>query len=423
MKTVIMAGGKGTRISSVSGTIPKGLLQVTGKTVLERQIECLSRQGYRDIIIVTGHLGDAIRSSLGDGKNLGVTIEYYHEEKPLGTAGALTAIVDKLTEDFLLLNGDLVFDIDFKRFEAFHCSKNALATLFTHPNNHPFDSEIIISDSNSRITGWLNRVERKTAYKNRVNAGIHLLSPKLIPAGRQLVSLDLDKDILIPLLDKCPVFAYNSTEYVKDMGTPERYKEVCDDYVSGKVSAKNLRNRQKAIFLDRDGTINEYKGLVTNADQLQLIDGSARAVTKINNSNYLAIVITNQPVIARGDCTVEELEGINSRLECLLGEQGAYLDAIYYCPHHPEKGFRGEATGYKVECDCRKPKPGLILQAAKDFNIDLKQSFMVGDDLKDVAAGKAAGCKTAYLLSGKPADRAASQPVYSDLLEFVNKNI
>jgi D,D-heptose 1,7-bisphosphate phosphatase len=418
-----MAGGKGTRMTAVTGEIPKPMLKVAGKPILALQIECLGSRGYRDIIIVTGHLGKVIRDYFGDGKRSGVHIEYYDESAPLGTAGALVALKSKLTEDFLLINGDLVFDIDIKRFESFHHDKNALATVFTHPNNHPFDSEIIITDSDSKITGWQSRGDNRTAFKNRVNAGIHILSPTVLPGIREISKLDLDKDVLVPMLDTGLIFAYNSPEYVKDMGTPKRYKEVCEDYLSGKVSAKNLRNRQKAVFLDRDGTINKYEGLITRPESIKLIKGSAEAIAKINASGYLAIVITNQPIVARGDCKVEELEAIHNRLEYLLGEHGAYLDSIYFCPHHPDKGFEGENAPYKTECECRKPKPGLILKAAKDYNIDLSISYMVGDDLKDVLAGRAAGCVTGYLLSGKPSPEPADTPVYKNLLEFVNKNI
>lgn len=419
MKTIIMAGGKGTRISSISAEIPKAMLPIAGKPVLQHQLECLAGQGYRDILIVTGHLGEAIHDYFGNGKTFGVCIEYYHEEKPLGTAGSLIGLKDRLTEDFLLINGDLLFDVDLKRFEAFHHSKKALATLFAHPNDHPFDSEIIIVDSDSRVTGWLDRTNRSGSYKNLVNAGIHILSPRLFSGKEKVDKLNLDRDLLIASLSSGKIFAYNSPEYVKDMGTPKRYEEVCNDYCSGKVVARNLRNKQKAIFLDRDGTINEYKGLVTKPELLSLIEGSAQAIAQINNSGYLAILITNQPVIARGDCTFAQLGEIHNRLEYLLGEQGAYLDAIYFCPHHPDKGFDGERIEYKIDCDCRKPKPGMILQAAQDFNIDLKQSFMVGDDVKDVLAGQAAGCQTAFLLSGKPAHGPVQSPVYKDLPEFV----
>ena len=112
----------------------------------------------------------------------------------------------------------------------------------------------------------------------------------------------------------------------------------------------------------------------------------------------MAIVITNQPVIARGEVTLPQLQEIHAKLETLLGREGAYIDGLYFCPHHPDKGFEGERPEYKTLCECRKPNPGMILQAARDFNIDIAESFMVGDRDKDVECGKAAGCKKSVLV-------------------------
>jgi D-glycero-D-manno-heptose 1,7-bisphosphate phosphatase len=182
------------------------------------------------------------------------------------------------------------------------------------------------------------------------------------------------------------------------MGTPERFHQVEADYRNGIVQAKNLHNKQKAIFLDRDGTINKYVGFLRDINELELIDGVSKAIKMINQSGYLAIVVTNQPVIARGEVSWDELHEIHKKMETLLGKEGAYIDGMYICPHHPDKGFEGERPEYKFDCDCRKPKPGLPLQAAKDFNIDLSQSYMIGDSERDVKAGKAAGCKESIMV-------------------------
>ena len=211
------------------------------------------------------------------------------------------------------------------------------------------------------------------------------------------VKVDLDRQILKPLCGSGRMFCYDSPEYVKDMGTPERYKAVCSDFRKGVIQAKNLRNRQKAVFLDRDGTINRYMGFLRNIDDFELIPGVAKAIKMINASGYLAVVVTNQPVIARGEVTVAELESIHYKMETLLGNEGAYLDAIYYCPHHPNKGYTGEIPELKINCDCRKPKPGMLLKAAKELNIDLQASWMIGDQENDITAGKTAGCKTALI--------------------------
>lgn len=421
MKVVIMAGGKGTRISSVASDIPKPMIKINNVPVLEHEIECLRRQGYTDIIITVSHLGNIIMDYFGDGskispvtgKTFGVNIEYYFEEEPLGNAGALFKIKDKLTEDFLLLNADAIFDVDFNRFVEYHKQKGGLATLFTHPNSHPYDSGLIIADENGLVSAWLTKEDvRPEWYRNRVNAGLHVLSPKVLDVEITTPKVDLDRQLLKPLAGTGRMYAYDSPEYVKDMGTPERYESVTKDFISGIVTGKNLSNKQKAVFLDRDGTINKYVGFLRNIDEFELLDGVCEAVKEINKSGYLAIVVTNQPVIARGEVTYEELEKIHNKLETLLGMEGAYIDAIYFCPHHPHSGYVGEIKELKIDCECRKPKPGMLLQAAKDFNIDLSESWMVGDGENDVQAGLAAGCKSVQL--GKE---------YDSLLDFTNANL
>lgn len=415
MKVVIMAGGKGTRISEISKDVPKPLIKIGDKPILEHELLCLKKQGFTDILITVSHLGDQIINYFGDGSKLGIHIEYFFEKQPLGNAGALFEIKDKLTDDFLLLNADSLFDIDFKRFVEYHKAKGGLATLFTHPNSHPYDSGVIIADSNNKVVRWLNKEDdRPKWYKNRVNAGLHILSKKLISNRPDTPKVDLDRQILKPLAGSGQMFCYDSPEYVKDMGTPDRFYHVLEDYKNGFVTSRNLLNKQKAIFLDRDGTINKFVGFLRDIDDFELLDGVTDAIKKINNSGYLAIVVSNQPVIARGEVSFEQLDEIHNKMETLLGNEGAFLNAIYFCPHHPDKGFEGERPEFKFDCDCRKPKPGMLLKAAKDFNIDLSQSIMIGDDENDVLAGNAAGCKS-FIVGERPFRSNISAPRYKDL--------
>jgi D-glycero-D-manno-heptose 1,7-bisphosphate phosphatase len=410
MKTVIMAGGKGTRIASVHREVPKPMIPILDKPVLEHTLESLRKHGYKDIIIVVGYLGEVIRSYFGDGsgssqvtgKPFGVTISYIVEDSPLGTAGALSLLKAQLQQEdeFLLVNGDILFDIELDRFANFHRAHKGIATLFTHPNAHPYDSAIVVSNEDGQVTDWLH-AELRTAttwYHNQVNAGLHILSSEIFNEMTELFSqlrkLDLDRDILKPLISSGRLYAYNSPEYVKDMGTPDRLEMIIEDLKRETPAKRNLHHRQKAIFIDRDGTINRYVGFLKDISEMELLPGAAKAIRNINQSDYLAIVVTNQPVIARGEVTWEELREIHNKMETLLGKEGAYLDGIYVCPHHPDKGFDGEIPNLKIECDCRKPKPGLLLQAAEDFNIDLEQSWMIGDRESDVEAGRAVGCRT-----------------------------
>ena len=399
MKTIIMAGGRGTRIAELFPKIPKPLIPVDGMPILEREIRSLVEQGFNDIILTVGYLADKIIDYFGDGHQLGAKIDYFVEKTPLGNAGALFRIRNKIgQEPFFLLNADAAFDVDFQRMMEYHKKKGGLVTLFTHPNSHPYDSGLILANKDGVVDKWLSKEDaRPQWYENRVNAGLHIIDPKVLEMVESSVDLsgkvDLDRQILKPLCGTGKMYCYDSPEYVKDMGTPDRFHQVEADYKNGIVQAKNLHNMQKAIFLDRDGTINKYVGFLRNIDDFELIEGAAEAIKLINQSGYLAIVVTNQPVIARGEVSWDELNEIHRKMETLLGKEGAYLDGIYICPHHPDKGFEGERPEYKIVCDCRKPKPGLLLRAAKDFNIDLSQSYMIGDDDRDVQAGKNAGCK------------------------------
>ena len=286
-----------------------------------------------------------------------------------------------------------------------------------HPNGHPYDSSLLVTEilppqvpggnpvDTHRVVKWMAKEDERLYYKNRVNAGIEIISPELLKETmKHFVSrhpetpdkIDLDRDVLKPNIPSGRIFAYDTPEYIKDMGTPDRYYEVEKDLQTGKVKARNLKNKQKAIFLDRDGTINKSVGFLTKPDQFELLPSVAEAIKMINKSGYLAIVVTNQPVIARGDCTWDELQQIHNKMETELGKEGAFLDAIYICPHHKDKGFVGERPEYKYDCDCRKPKPGLMLKAASDFNIDLSLSYMIGDSESDIIAGNNAHLLETY---------------------------
>lgn len=534
-----MAGGEGSRLKSISGSLPKPMVAVCGKPILQYQIENLRENGIYDIILVIGHLGDAIKDYFGDGRSFGVRISYFFEDHPMGTAGALYYLKEMLSEDFLLLMGDLMLDVDFQRFAAFHRRCGGLATLFVHPNAHPYDSDIIVTDTVGRlseydethcgtdafealkngenvrnrgtgmdtgcsggragthanssgeanlqadktcstgemggladyddethsaamadvlrhalVTGVLGKKEPRPAfYHNQVNSGIYAFSPEILSyirepkSGAQIEAelsaarqetpalseeaekkirksgkIDLDKDLIRPQIAKRQVYAYRSTEYVKDMGTPDRYEAVGNDLKNGIVASRNLKNPQKCIFLDRDGTVNALNGFVRSPEELVLLPGAAEAIGRINSSEYLCIIVTNQPVIARGDCSFEELDQIHAKLETELGKAGVYIDGLYFCPHHTDRGFAGEVTALKFRCGCRKPQPGLLLRAAADYHIDLSRSWLIGDSGQDVGCGKAAGTRTVLLKQDAEPDGEIGADQYcADLSEAVGR--
>lgn len=403
-KAVIMAGGKGTRLGDLVHEIPKPMIEINGKSLLERQIDTLKQSGIKDITIVVGYLGQVITDYFKDGKAFGVNIDYIVEDEPLGSAGSLYFLKEKMDDDFVLLFGDLIEDIDFAKMMKFHKDKDALVTLFSHPNSHPFDSDLLVVENDVVKAIDSKHNIRNYFYHNLVNAGIYILSPESLEFFTTKSKKDMEKDFLRNLISTNRVYSYQSSEYVKDAGTFDRLEHVSSDLKNGIVSGKNLAQKQRAIFLDRDGTINVHRGHLSDINQFELLPDAAEAIKLINDSGFLAIVITNQPVISRGDLTVEGLDEIHKKMETLLGEKGAYLDAIYFCPHYPESGFPGEVKELKIDCDCRKPKIGMLLKAQYRFNIDFKESWFVGDADLDIECGQNAGTKTVMIRGPKNKD-------------------
>lgn len=400
MKVVIIAGGKGTRISSISDEIPKAMLPVFGKPVLEYQIELCQRYGFNEIIIIIGYLGNIIKDYFGNGSKWAVSISYFEETEPLGTAGALPFLRDLLVEDFFVFYGDTVMDIALDKMFESHISSKSDASLLLHPNDHPYDSDLVFLDKHGFVKRFFSKPHPDgLVTKNLVNAALYIISPKIIDIIPENKKSDFGKDIFPECLNNnLKLHGYVSTEYIKDMGTPERYARVSDDMLSGKVFRLNKNNKRRAIFLDRDGVVIKEKDLLHKPEDLELIEGVSEAIRNINRSEYLTVIVTNQPVIARNLCSIEELEVIHDTLETKLGENKAFIDAIYYCPHHPDAGYPEERKEYKIECECRKPKPGMLLHASRELNINLEESIIIGDRQSDIDAGKNAGLKETYMI-------------------------
>lgn len=405
MQAVIMAGGKGTRLAELTkDEIPKPMVKVLGKPLLLWQVERLKKSEITEIIIVIGHLGKKIKEYFADGSRFGVHIQYLEEKEPLGTAGSFYYLKDMLkTDSFMLLSGDLFFDIDIDRMIRYHKDKNAEATLLVHPNSHPYDSDLVVMNANGKIEKFDSKHNlRNYWYENCVNAGIFIFSREICNRVLRPVKCNLENDILKQMIeDRAAVYGYRSPEYVKDVGTVDRINQAICDVEKGVVFNKCMRKKQKCIFLDRDGTVNRYRGLIYKEDEFELEPFAGEAIKKINASGYLGVIVTNQPVVARGLCDISNVENIHKKMSTLLGEEGAYLDDVLFCPHHPDKGFPEENPAYKVICNCRKPQIGLIKRAAELFNIDLSQSWIIGDTTVDIQTGINAGLKTVLVLTGE----------------------
>lgn len=417
MDAFILAGGKGTRLAEITkNLIPKPMVPINGKPLIMYAIENLQKNGVNNFIISVSHLKEVIMQYLGDGSKFGVNIKYIIEDEPLGSGGALYFLKNIVSDDFVICSADTIFDVDLDRMYKYHKVNNSDVTMFIHPNTHPYDSDLIITDKSNHVIGIDKKNSVRNIYFNKVNAGFFIVNPRTLDIILQPHKMGLEHDFIDNLIHRgYNVMSYDSSEYIKDVGTMDRICGVRNDLKSGLISARNFNNKQKCIFLDRDGVINKYKGFISNPSDIEINDGVIDAIKYINKSGYLAIIVSNQPVIARGDASFEDVDNMHRKIETILGAHGAYLDDIIYCPHHPDKGFEGEVKELKVKCNCRKPNTGMIDIMCKKYNIDKNQSWIVGDTFLDVQTGVNAELKTILLNSGdqnKHKDKYNCDPDY-----------
>jgi D,D-heptose 1,7-bisphosphate phosphatase len=411
VKVFVLNGGKGTRLGLTDR--PKPMVPVAGQPLIERLVLMARDCGFTDFVFLNGHLGEVIEAHFGDGSAFGVSIEHVRERQALGTAGAFREVRHLADGPFLVLYGDVLLDVDLAHFAAFHAEKGGLGSLYVHPNDHPYDSDLVEADDDARIVCFHSKPHPQgVILPNLVSGALYVLDPRAIDFVPADGVSDWGKDVFPAIVAAGEQLnAYRSIEYGKDVGTPDRLAKGEADLTSGRTARLSRRTPKPAIFLDRDGVLNREIDGVHAPDKLELLPGVGDAVRRINRAGVPAICVTNQPDIAKGFMTFADLRTVLAALDTRLAESGAYLDDFYYCPHHPERGFAGEVAALKIDCDCRKPKPGMLLKAAEAHNIDLARSWMVGDRYVDIDAGRAAGTRTILVRTGHAgSDRTPTSP-------------
>ncbi len=402
-QAVILAGGKGTRLASVLNGLPKPLVDVCGKPLLLHQLELLCAHGFTDTLVMVNHRADAIQEWL-IGVDLPISVRLIDDGEPRGTAGAVLAALDELEPEFLVMYGDTMLAVDLTRFWAWHHAvPGADVSLFLHPNDHPQDSDLVEIDESGRILAFHAYPHPADAWlPNLVNAALYVVRRESLRAWVNSVGpLDFGKDLFPRMLAAgATLRGYASPEYIKDAGTPGRLERVRNALTSGAIRRASLNKPQRAVFLDRDGTLNVEHGLIRRAEDLEVFPFVGSATRRLNEAEWRTVLVSNQPIIARGEVTQSELRRIHARLETEIGRDHAYLDRIYVCPHHPDRGFPGERPELKIRCDCRKPEPGLILQAQSDLNIDLANSWYIGDATPDLGAAEKAAVSSILVETG-----------------------
>jgi histidinol-phosphate phosphatase family protein len=405
-QAVILAGGKGTRLRARLNGKPKPLVNLLGKPLLEWQINELKAYGFKNILVLVDFEGEQIANFCAQPKFNDLKIKILFDGPLKGTAGAVLNAYEYLQEFFLVCYADTLFSIDLDRFFSFHQSFDDIsATLFLHPNDHPHDSDLVRLNDNGYITDFCPYPHAGGQYfPNLVNAALYLVNKvDLKPwIGNSSGTIDFAKHLFPKMIAQGANLAgYKTFEYIKDCGTPERLDQVANHIQLGKVKNCKLSRPQKAIFYDRDGTLNELNGHIKNTEEFRVLPGTATAIKNMQDAQFRNFVITNQPVIARGEASFEDLAGIHDKLETELGKEGAFLDEIVYCPHHPDSGFDGEVTALKKKCDCRKPNTGMVDKLTNKYNVDISQSWLIGDTTIDVQTAANAGIKSILLETGE----------------------
>ena len=398
---VVACGGLGSRLREVTKETPKPLYSVNGKSTLERCIEQLDNYNFENAILTIGYQSNKFSEYIDIlNKKYQINIEIFVEDKPLGECGALWDIKDKLCNDFVFINGDLIFSIDFKKLIYFHKRLTSKLTLVTHTSDHPDDSDLVSVPNGTLVTDiFLKDTQRKIEGNPYLgNSGIFIINKILLDKlnpPRDHDSKSVFHFIVRKVFElKININSYNTTEYIKDMGTPKRLKKVEEDLSSDIVSKKNYKNMQKTLFLDRDNTLIkcDVGKYITKTNEIEFILKNIEKIVPISLRYDFVCLVTNQPSIAMGKLSLKDLDEINGLVVNYCLSRGLKIDVVTFCPHHPHKGYEGELPILKQDCFCRKPNPGLFFEQAFFRNINLKESLMIGDSDRDFIAAKNAGC-------------------------------
>lgn len=392
LSAALVIGGKGSRLSAIKTDLPKCLFPFMGRSILDIQLDFLKSNGIRKVHLFLGHLYPPIIEHLKSRRSE-FDFVYHIETEPRGTIGNLLLQIDSLSDLTLVLLGDLYLDFPLTQFIDTFIESGADFQLLVHPSNHMTDSDLVQSDRSNRVVKILRKPRPEDMFvRNQANAGVYIFRKEVLKNYQEKVwsgigILDLDRELIPDLLDRgAHGIVFRNLGLVKDLGTPDRIQATVNLVTNGQ--GKIIK---PMVFLDRDGVINFDSGWISRLSDFKIFDGVPQSVAMLNKYGYRVCVVTNQPVIARGDATIETVEGIHYYLDSVLANSGAYVDEYFVCAHHPESGFEGEIPHLKVSCSCRKPGTRLFEEALELFPTDLSRSFVVGDSWRDEKAAESIG--------------------------------
>ena len=369
-EAVVLAGGFGTRLAHIVSDVPKPMAPVCGRPFLRYLLDDLQRKGVERVILATGYKRGCIEAFFG-AHYRGLELVYSPENAPLGTGGAIKRALALCREEWVaVLNGDTYFDVEFSALEQ---RKRPGAIVVAAKRLRNFDRYGALELNGDTVAAFR---EKAPCAEGLVNGGVYLMERTALEAVPE-TRFSFETAVLEPLAARRAVLAAESGGYFIDIGVPE-------DYAAAQETMKELAPVNRAAFFDRDGTINVDVHYLHRQEDLHFIDGMPEFIRKWNDWGYKVLVVTNQAGIARGYYTENDMRALHRAMNERLGAYGAHIDAFYFCPHHPD--FTGP-------CRCRKPAPGMIEDAVREFDLDPAQCVLFGDQPWDIEAGEQCGVK------------------------------
>ena len=369
-QAVILAGGRGERLRPITDDRPKPMAPVLGRPFLEYQIEQLRDQGFERVLMLLGYLPEVVQNHFGDGRRFGVRIDYSVTAPEQLTSSRVSAARELIDPCFLLLYCDNYWPMQMQKLWARFCDAGKPALITCYSNKDGYSRGGVRLDQNQdvqifdrrRAAPGLREVE--ISYAILTDLALELLPEEDTP---------LEEAIYTPLAEQHRLAAYASDHRYYSIGSLDRLP-----------TTEAFFRRQPTILLDRDGVLNRKPPraqYVRNWSEWEWLPGARQALRRLREANYRTLIASNQPGVGRAVMSATDLERVHDRMKEEAAQAGGRIDAIYSCPHDWDEG-----------CDCRKPRPGLLYQAQRDFHLDLTRTPFVGDDDRDAAAAAAADC-------------------------------
>ena len=382
MIPIIIAGGSGTRMKSILQSSPKILSPIGVNKLIDFQIDCLIKCGFQEILIVAGHGAEYLNDHI-DANYSHLNISILVDTELIGTFNAIKLGINNLDDDVLVIYGDLLFDFDFSSLVKTHLATKAVFTSLIHFTDHPNDSDLVKIGSDNVILQIFEKKGPKPIGLYDSFAGIHVISKEIFHIFDSLVKKELES-VIPELINLYPnkVYSFRSDHYCKDIGTPARW-ERANKLVQNKMYG-GFHFKIPVIFIDRDGTLIKNVPYLNKIEDIEFLPNAIRGLKILKDFGFYIFVITNQPGIARGDLTYTRLSEIHTFILSSCLSEGVVINGFFFCPHHPDSGFPGEVKSLKISCNCRKPNVGLVNRVLQNFNIDLPNSYVIGDTKSDL---------------------------------------